>query len=108
MVKNGDSLGGSIEAGETDLQAVIRETKEELGIDLDEKELIFLGMVKTIHFDVYSSIFISKLNTPLDKINVLEGDGCGLFSEKECSKLKLSSGDLFRTKLVYNYLCLRK
>lgn len=97
-------FGGSIEIGETDLQAIIRETKEELDIDLNEEDLIFLGIIKSPVSNIYSSIFISKLNIKLDKINVLEGDGCDLFNEEECLKLKLHAGDKYRTKLVFNYL----
>ncbi len=36
-------FGGAIDNGETALEAVIRESKEELGIDLSEDDLIFLG-----------------------------------------------------------------
>ena len=38
--------GGSILAGETSLEGVIRELKEELGISFSEKEAIFLGEIR--------------------------------------------------------------
>ncbi|MFH1661727.1 MAG: NUDIX domain-containing protein [Candidatus Falkowbacteria bacterium] len=100
-------FGGHLKDNETDLQAVIRETKEELDIKLNKKDLIYVGTVKTPGGEVYTSIFLSKLVTALKNINVLEGDGCKLVSEKECAKLKLTRGDTFRTKLIFSYLKLK-
>ena len=47
--------GGKVEIGETTLDAGIRETFEEIGIDLDKSELKFLSMDKNTkaHFTVY-------------------------------------------------------
>ena len=36
------TAGGHVDAGEFGFQAVIRETKEEIGIDITEKDLLFL------------------------------------------------------------------
>lgn len=39
----GISVGGHVESGSTIIEAVIREAKEETGLDLVEEDLIFLG-----------------------------------------------------------------
>ncbi len=100
-------FGGHIKRNETDLQAVIREAKEEIDINIKKKDLIYLGTVKTPVGTVYTSIFISKLSINPKDINVLEGDGCFLISEYEYSKLKLHPGDAFRIKLIFSYLNLK-
>lgn len=100
-------FGGHLEDNETDLEAVIRETKEELDITIKEEELEYLGTVKTPVGQAYTSIFISKLNVDPNHINVLEGDGCKLVSEDECVGLELHPGDIHRTKLIFDFLKLR-
>ena len=37
------TAGGHVDAGEFGYEAVIRETKEEIGIDITEKDLLFIG-----------------------------------------------------------------
>jgi len=100
-------FGGHLGYGETDLEAVIRETKEELDIDIREKDLEYIGTVKTPVGQAYTSIFISELKINLNDIKVLEGDGCELVSKDECSKLKLHPGDRFRTNLIFDFLRLK-
>ncbi len=100
-------FGGHLEEGETDLEAVIRETKEELAIEIEKEQLEHIGTVITPAGDAYTSIFISKLNFKIDDINVLEGDGCKLVSEAECKQLKLGRGDRFRTNLIFDFLNLK-
>jgi len=101
-------FGGHIEEGETDHQAIIRETKEELDIDLKEKDVIYLGTVRAPIGGVYSSVYISPLAVKLEDIKVLEGDGCELFSEAQVDRLLLHPGDIYRIKMVFNYLNLTK
>lgn len=65
------SAGGHVLAGEIGTEAVIRETKEELGIDIDKKDLLFLGVSRSTnhkkgilnrHFNEYYII-----NTDIDE-----------------------------------------
>jgi 8-oxo-dGTP pyrophosphatase MutT (NUDIX family) len=43
------SVGGGVDAGELPIDAVVRETKEELGITLDKTKIRFLGKTKFNH-----------------------------------------------------------
>lgn len=43
------SVGGGVDAGETPAQAVLREIREELGINLSEKDLRFIDKTKFNH-----------------------------------------------------------
>ena len=50
------STGGHVDAGETHLTSILREIKEELGIDVNEEELEYLGFLlydKPIRFMYY-------------------------------------------------------
>ncbi len=50
------STGGHVDSGETPLLAIIRETKEEIGIDVTEEELKYLGFIidgKVLRFIYY-------------------------------------------------------
>lgn len=41
-----DVTGGAVQAGEKSTEGAIRETKEEIGISLDETDLTFIGRIK--------------------------------------------------------------
>lgn len=56
------TAGGHVLAGEFGFESIIRETKEELGIDIDRKDMIFIGSslsqnikgdIKNSHFNEY-------------------------------------------------------
>jgi mutator protein MutT len=98
-------FGGEIENGETPEQAVVRETKEELGFSL--KEYKYVGeygykikesLKKKFHFDfdaVLCKVFISSLKDNLSKFKLKEGRNMKLFSLDEAEKLKMvSDGDI--------------
>lgn len=68
-------FGGEIEKGETPLEAVIRESKEELDIDVAPEELTYLGTSATSSNDRTAIRYMFLYPTDQDNFNVLEGDG---------------------------------
>ena len=68
-------FGGEIEDGETPLQAVIRETKEELQIDVRTNELKYLGTSITLWNERKIVRYMFLYSTDQEKFDVLEGKG---------------------------------
>jgi len=79
------SVAGHIDAGETIAQAAIRETKEEVGLSIQEKELLKIGVFEC--FQTYENgikdyefhnTFIAKLKEPISKLVPQEEEVEGL------------------------------
>lgn len=85
-------FGGSIEEGETPTQAVIRESKEELDIDIMESELIYLGQSDTTFDEVFVERYFFLYKTDKTNFTVLEGAG-GKWVDFETAKTYLVSED---------------
>jgi len=99
-------FGGEINKNETPKQAVVRETKEELGFEL--KEYKFAGeysyeieealkkKFSKFDFDAVScKVFIAPLKNNLSKFKLKEGKKMKLFFLDEAEKLKMvSKGDI--------------
>src|SRR3989344_5811703 len=68
-------FGGEIEEGETPLQAVIRETKEELQIDVRAEELKYFGTSITMWNERKIIRYMFLYHTDQEKFDVLEGNG---------------------------------
>ncbi len=68
-------FGGEIEQGETPLEAVIRETKEELDININPDKLKYLGVSTTLWDSVKIIRYMYLYFTEQEKFNVLEGKG---------------------------------
>ena len=85
-------FGGGIDKGETPEQAVRREAKEELGIEL--KNIDFLGRyVSPFEVGLWEQfVFIGNLTHPLEKLKrqQTEGQGIGLFAREELEGLRLN------------------
>ncbi|MEI6499173.1 MAG: NUDIX domain-containing protein [bacterium] len=97
-------FGGHIEDGETIEQAVIRETREELGINIDDH--IFIGNRDTMNDGIVinHSIFVSPLADKAKEFNLQEGRGYKLFSVNEARSLPMVPGDEKVLDLVEQYL----
>ncbi|MCB0318683.1 MAG: NUDIX hydrolase [Bdellovibrionales bacterium] len=86
------AFGGQVEAGEDIQTAVKREALEELGISLlNPRHIGFFECQNTYKgnlFDVEIDVFTSLLETEIEELQVMEGDGCALYDLAEAKKLK--------------------
>ena len=68
-------FGGGIEAGESSLEAVIRESKEELDLDISPDQLVYIGPSHTM-WDGHSIMrYLYLYKTDQKDFTVLEGKG---------------------------------
>jgi len=87
-------FGGGIEQGETSLQAVIRETKEELDLDIKENDLIYMGDSYT-EWDGHTIMrYLYLYKTDQEDFTVLEGKGAHWMNH-ETAKEYLEDEDRF-------------
>jgi 8-oxo-dGTP diphosphatase len=87
-----DLIGGHIEEGETPEEALVREAREELDIDL--KEYTFYKKYECLTGDAYENIkyiFTGKINIPIEEITLLEGVRPQYFSRKEIPNVKFAN-----------------
>lgn len=83
-------FGGSIEDGETPIEAVIRETEEELAIKLSESDLINKGVFPGAERDGFlykNHVFIWKFDGDLSRLTLLEGKDMKLLPFKDAYEL---------------------
>ncbi len=76
------SAAGHIDAGESFISAAVRETKEELGLQLDENDLTKIGVNK--HLSIYSNgtiqdnefhqVYVAELNMELKDLELQEDE----------------------------------
>jgi 8-oxo-dGTP diphosphatase len=87
-----DLIGGHVEEGETPEEALVREVKEELDIDL--KEYSFYKKFECLTGDAYENIkyiYSGKINVPIEEITLLEGERAQYFSKEEIQGLKFAN-----------------
>jgi 8-oxo-dGTP diphosphatase len=87
-----DLIGGHVEEGETPEEALVREVKEELNIDL--KEYTFYKKYECLSGDAYQNIkfiYIGKINLPIEEITLLEGERPRFFSREEIPNVKFAN-----------------
>lgn len=76
------SSAGHIRAGETVLQAAIRELKEELGVEIEKEELKFIAIVKRTKSpknNEFQYIYLIESNNSIDKY---------IFKDNEVAEVK--------------------
>jgi 8-oxo-dGTP diphosphatase len=87
-----DLIGGHVEEGETPEQALVREVKEEL--DLDLKDYTFYKKYVCLTGDAYENtkyIYTGKINLPIEEITLLEGVRPQFFSKEEIPDVKFAN-----------------
>lgn len=87
-----DLIGGHVEVGETPEEALIREVKEELNINL--REYTFYKKYECIDGDVYPNIkyiYYGRINIPIEEITLLEGERPQFFSREEIPNIKFAN-----------------
>jgi len=87
-----DLIGGHVEEGETPEEALVREVKEELDIDL--KEYSFYKIFECLTGDAYENIkyiYTGKINIPIEEITLLEGVRPKYFSREEIPHVKFAN-----------------
>jgi 8-oxo-dGTP diphosphatase len=97
-----DLIGGHIEGDETPEEALIREVKEELDIDL--KEYAFYKEYECLTGDAYENIkyiYTGRLNVPIEEITLLEGDHARFFRRDEIPHVQFAN---ILKKVVMDYI----
>jgi 8-oxo-dGTP diphosphatase len=87
-----DLIGGHVEEGETPDEALKREVKEELDIDL--KEYTFYKKYECLTGDVYENIkyiYRGKINLPIEEVTLLEGIRPQYFSREEIHNVRFAN-----------------
>lgn len=87
-----DLIGGHVEEGETPEEALVREVKEELDIDL--KEYTFYKKYVCLIGDAYDNtkyIYTGKINLPIEEVTLLEGVRPQYFSRKEIPEVNFAN-----------------
>jgi 8-oxo-dGTP diphosphatase len=87
-----DLIGGHVEEGETPEEALIREVKEELDIDI--KDYTFFKKFECLTGDAYENekyIYTGKINLPIEEITLLEGERAQYFTREEIPDIKFAN-----------------
>lgn len=87
-----DLIGGHVEEGETPEEALVREVKEELDIDLTEYD--FFRKYECLSGDAYENIkyiYSGKINIPIEDITLLEGERAQYFTREEIPDVKFAN-----------------
>ena len=87
-----DLIGGHVEEGETPEEALVREVKEELDIDLTDYS--FYKKYECLTGDAYENIkfiYTGRINIPLEEITLLEGVRPQYFKRSEIPGVKFAN-----------------
>jgi len=87
-----DLIGGHVEDGETPEEALLREFKEELGLDLID--YTFFRKYECLKGDVYENIkyvYYGKFNIPIEEVTLLEGERPQYFSREGIHDIKFAN-----------------
>lgn len=69
--------GGGVRAGETSLQGILRETREEIGMKFIPEEAIFLKEIRRDKIPAdFKDLWLFKSDTPINEIKFEDGEVC--------------------------------
>jgi 8-oxo-dGTP diphosphatase len=97
-----DLFGGHVEAGETPEQALRREVKEEL--DLELKDYTFFRKYQCLEGDAYPNVkhvFVARIDKDISELTLHEGERLQFFSKAEIPTVKFAN--ILQT-IVMDYL----
>jgi 8-oxo-dGTP diphosphatase len=101
-----DLIGGHVEDGETPEEALVREYKEELNLDLID--FTFYKKYVCLSGDAYDNtkyIYSGKINIPIEEITLLEGERAQYFSRVEIPNIKFAN---IIKSIVLDYINIQK
>jgi 8-oxo-dGTP diphosphatase len=87
-----DLIGGHVEDGETPEEALVREYKEELGLDLSDYK--FYKEFECLEGDSYENIkyiYTGRINIPVEEITLYEGQYAKYFTKEEIPDVKFAN-----------------
>lgn len=104
---NYSSTGGHVDHGETPIEAIIRETKEEIGLDISKENIIDLGPI-CVDFPVRFVFYLKKdVNIHELVLDKNEVESVHYFSREELKKIikenKMHKGHSFVLDKVLQY-----
>lgn len=87
-------FGGGSKEGETPKETILREIKEEIGLELDEVKLFKTHELENKEGKVMRYVYTSKLKKDIKDISLCEGAGFAFFQKDEISSLKMIPHDM--------------
>lgn len=86
--------GGKVEPGESSQQALVREIKEELGLDIDANKLVYIAENTHAYAEKTLQLFLWQLELlEIPQIQLTEHDQLRWCSTEDMRRLELSPGD---------------
>jgi 8-oxo-dGTP diphosphatase len=87
-----DLIGGHVEEGETPEEALIREFKEELGLELKDYQFYKeFECTKGDAFENIKYIYSGRINVPIEEITLYEGQYARYFKKEEIPDINLAN-----------------
>ena len=83
--------GGMLEPGESPLDCIVREVREELGVGLDPHEVTHLGSVARSYGVEHT--FTARLDVPAEDIALTEGQRVEWFTSEQVAQMHLAYED---------------
>ena len=89
------TVGGNVLAGELGFQAIIRECKEELGIELNKNEITFIGsVISNKNNNYFNEYYVANREININELHL---------QEEEVSEVKWIDKDEIIRKIKNNY-----